>query len=530
MSQETKSKRKLLAVFVWVGIIAILAVAFKAYTSSSKSDAEKELVESTGSSSKCKHTTKVRADSFSGYAILRSDVLKKELRRHNLCLRIDPDKKDGSVDYTGRMKALQNGDADMAVFTVDALLKAGYKLGDFPASMVQVIDVTKGGDAIVAYKSAVPNIEALDDPNARFVMTPDSPSEFLARVTISQFSLLSLPEKWWEEADGAEDAYKKFLSTPKTSKRAFVLWEPYVSKALKDPDVHVLLGTDKVTDYIVDALFVNRKYLDKHPEKVRIIVESYMRAAYSYTTNTDRLVDLVLEDAERSGIKMTRMDARNTVNGIEWKNTVENYGYFGIRDIDGVTPMEDVIDKIAKVLVQTGSIPRNPVEGKAHTLFHDGILKSMEMSDFHPGKRSEIVKGVGPTSDDLKSARTATALPPLEDAQWKNLAVVGNLRIVPLVFGRGNAVLSVDSERELDELAKRIKSWPQYYVKIVGHARAEGDAKANLRLSKQRAEAARDYLVDLGVQEDRLRAEAATVSKKGGAGQSVSFIVGTVPY
>jgi hypothetical protein len=38
----------------------------------------------------------------------------------------------------------------LAVFTIDSLITAGAKAGDFPGSIVLVIDETKGGDAIVA--------------------------------------------------------------------------------------------------------------------------------------------------------------------------------------------------------------------------------------------------------------------------------------------------------------------------------------------------------------------------------------------
>lgn len=524
---ESRNKKILLVAAAWIAIGGVLAVGYKVFVSSKKSDEAKELLEDTGSSSQYKHTIKVRADSFSGYAVLRSDLMKKQMRKHKIRLKIEDDK----ADYIARMKALRDGDADMAVFTVDAFITAGAKLGgDYPASIAMVIDETVGGDAIVAYKTGLGKLRDLDDPNARIVMTPNSPSEFLARVVIAHFSLLSLPEKWWIEADGAEDVYKKLKSTSKREKKAFVLWEPYVSMALKDPDVHVLLGSDKVKGHIVDVLVVNRKFLDKHPEQVRAVVESYMRAQYSYTKRSNGMTDLVLKDAKLTGTAMTNIEARYTVNGIEWKNTVENYAYFGIKDVKGVPTMEDVINNITSVLVKTGALPKNPVEGRTHTLFYDGIFKGLDADNFHPGKRLEVVKGIGPTPDDLDHARTAAALPPLTDEQWGTLTVVGNMRIEPLVFGRGNARISSGSERELDDLAKRIRSWPQYYIRIVGHARAEGDKDANLKLSKKRAEAARDYLVELGISENRLRAEAATVQKKGGAGQSVSFVVGTVPY
>ena len=82
----------------------------------------------------------------------------------------------------------------------------------FPGSIVLVIDESKGADAIVAYKRAVPHIPSLSHPRARIVLTPDSPSETLARIMINKMSLPSLPASWAVETKGAEEVYKRLKS------------------------------------------------------------------------------------------------------------------------------------------------------------------------------------------------------------------------------------------------------------------------------------------------------------------------------
>ena len=98
----------------------------------------------------------------------------------------------------------------MAVFTIDSLLSAGARAGDFPASIVLVLDETKGSDAMVAMQSAVKGLEDLNDPSARIVLTPNSPSEFLARVVMAHFDLPRLPAQWSIEDQEASDVYRKF--------------------------------------------------------------------------------------------------------------------------------------------------------------------------------------------------------------------------------------------------------------------------------------------------------------------------------
>ncbi|KPJ86119.1 hypothetical protein AMJ57_00525 [Parcubacteria bacterium SG8_24] len=525
MSGTKKATRTILVAGAWILIIGILGVAYRYLI---HPYFQEELTEATGSSSQYKHVVKVAADSFSGYAILRSPALAGELKSQGIRLEIEDDR----ADYEARLKALRDEDVDLAVFTVDSLIYAGAKMGEYPASIVMVIDETNGADAIVAYQGAVGSIQDLDSPDARIVLTPSSPSEFLARVVVATFSLPSLPEKWWEEADGAEAVYKEFRKAKgDKGKRAFVLWEPYVSKALDEPGAHVLLDSSKLSGYIVDVLVANRKFLQKHPELVRAVVESYQRAAFSYGRQADGMVKLVMDDAKRTGSDtLSEAQARKLVDGIRWKNTLENYAHLGLQPTKGVQHLEDIIGNIADVLVKTGALDRDPLEGKASTLFYDGTLRDLLAENFHPGKKVNVIQGMGPGTSDLDAVRGAAALPALSDEQWDRIVAVGNMRIDPIAFSRGNARISVRSQRDLDRLSQQLESWPNSYLKVIGHARAEGDPQANRELAKSRAEAAVRHLTSRGVPTTRLRAEVADPSGNGGGSQSVSFILGNLPY
>ena len=76
-------------------------------------------------------------------------------------------------------------------------------------------------------------------------------------------------------------------------------------------------------------------------------------------------------------------------------------------------------------------------------------------------------------------------------------------------FERGKAKIRSVSDDLLAEVAKVLNENPRIKkIRIEGHASAEGQAKRNLKLSKQRAEAVRDHLVRRGkVAPERLEAE-----------------------
>lgn len=73
-------------------------------------------------------------------------------------------------------------------------------------------------------------------------------------------------------------------------------------------------------------------------------------------------------------------------------------------------------------------------------------------------------------------------------------------------FETASSRLLEDSKSVLDETAETLLKHPELKAEVAGHSDITGSRDFNLRLSKQRAEAVRDYLVSKGVAADRLTA------------------------
>ncbi|MEL6760111.1 MAG: phosphate ABC transporter substrate-binding/OmpA family protein [Myxococcota bacterium] len=519
-----KKQRNVLAIgFVWLVILGALSAGYKFLL---EPYLEGDLISATGSDSQYNAEITLALDAFSGYAVFRSESMGRLLKQRGIKLELE----DDGADYESRMKSLKRGKVDLAVFTVDAFLYAGAKLGSYPASIVMAIDETVGADAIVAFKRETPTLQSLDRVQTRIVATPSSPSEFLARTMIATLSLPKLPERWLEEEDGAERVFKRLRTADGEERNfAYVLWEPFVSKALDEDGVHVLLDSSKMKGYIVDVLVANREFIRDHGDLVQATVESYMRAAWSYGQKPGGMVALVQSDAEASGAPLSEEEAKNIADGIQWKNTLENYSHFGVIEDSAIQldSMEDIIAKVADVLVRTDALEESPVDGNESTLYFRGFLETLQGAGFHPGKKVDILDGVGPTTDDLDEVRSAVELPPLSDKEWTALKTVASMRVESIAFRRGTAEISEFSQAELDALARRFDSLPSYYMRVVGNARKEGDAAANKKLARDRADAVLNYLVERGVDTDRLRAVTGNSS---GEAAEVSFVLGQKPY
>ncbi len=526
MSQK-RAKGCLVASVLWCIILIVLAVAYRFLVHPLLTE---KLTEETGSSSQYQDEIRLAADSFSGYAILRSDDVKQSLRKEGIKLTVQ----DDQADYAARLESLKNGDTDLAVFTIDSYLTAGTKAGEFPGSIILVIDETKGGDAILANPNAVQSLQDLNDSNASIVLTPDSPSEFLARVVLAHFNLPNLPDSWIRPADGAQSVLSEARRANSRDKVAYVLWEPYVSRAINNHGLKILLDSSKLEGYIVDVLVAQRSFLRNNPEKVSTFVQAYLRASFNHHQESSGMVKLVQTDAATSGgEQLDAAQAQQVVKGIQWKNTLENYSHFGIHsqtEHSDLPHLEDMIMNIVDVLVKTKAIDEDPLAGSYHTLFYQKILADLQADGFHPGRQINVVSGIGEGLESIESVRATSEAAAISESQWASLRPVGELRIKPLVFVRGSSNVSLTSKRDLAEVAKKLQTFPEFYVRLIGQTRAEGDADANRRLAEQRANAVAERLTSAGVGSQRIRTEAAPSVDRSGSAQSVRFVVGQLPY
>lgn len=510
------SRGKLLAVCcVWLAILTVAAVGWKLLVAPAREKAEQEAQQQaeqdrlakTSASGRYKHTIRFALDSFSGYAVLRSAEFRNELASAEIKLELV----DDGANYPQRIAALESGQVQMAVITIDALVKGCATSGSRPATIVALVDETRGADAMVAYTKAVPNVDALNDPAMKFVLTPDSPSETLARVVRAHFSLDRLGPDPFVKAADAEDVFKRFQQARPETPQVFVLWEPYVTKVLEHPATHRVVDSSRFRGYIVDVIVANREYVARNPELVAAFLKAYFRARYAYR---DKMVELVREDADKLGTPLTQQQAENLADGIWWKNTQENYAQFGLRPAGALQHVEDMIGNITRVLSDTGAIARDPTDKRPNLLYYDKALGRLADEGFHPGM-------------DVERVRDETVkLPALSPAQWDKLVPVGTLEVPPLVFARGTARLTGPSTKALDDLIQKLRTFPQYYVLVRGNAALEGDPQANKELAEQRAKAAGQYLIDGGVDASRVRA----VGGKPSGRTAVTFMLGETAY
>jgi outer membrane protein OmpA-like peptidoglycan-associated protein/ABC-type nitrate/sulfonate/bicarbonate transport system substrate-binding protein len=446
-----------------------------------------------------KGTIMLAMDNWVGYQPLCSQQMKTRLRQAGYILECVND----DANYPERMEKLRKGGYQMAVATVDSYLLNGAK-EKFPGVIAAVIDESFGGDAMLAWKKTYQNLDQLKTArDLKIALTPDSPSEHLAKAAAVHFDIPALKgdkRPWLVATAGSEEAFQKLV---KKEVDIAVLWEPDVSRALKEGkgEIVKLLGTEVTAKLIVDILLVNRDYAQANPEAVKALLSNYFNTLKYYRDNPDELRQDLKKQTELSGEQVEDM-----LKGVKWASLTDNaQSWFGVSSF-GSTPEEGLIETIEgaiRILVGSGDMSASPLPD--HNPYR--ITNSQFVADLYQGLMSAgqfTTPGKVPGSSSAPLAQ----FKPLADRDWQALREVGTLQVRPILFQTGTASLSYEGKLELDAAAQSLGHYPGFRVLIKGHTSDQGDRNANQKLSIARAEAVQRYLtLTHGLDKNRLRAD-----------------------
>ena len=435
---------------------------------------------STSDAANTKGIVKVGVDNWVGYFPLCSKHMKNRMRTAGYVFECIDDK----ANYEERMEKLKEGQIQFAVATVDSYILNGKK-EDFPATIVTVIDESKGGDAIVARKSKISSLDVMKkNKDYKVAFTPASPSEHLLRSITDHFDITRLKDKggdWRVETDGSPQAYKKLKNGDVD---VAVLWEPDVSKAVADKDFIKILGTEDTRNLIVDILLVEREFSKNREEVVKVVLSNYYRTLKHYRNNRNELKE-DLED--QTSLSSDKVDAM--LKGVKWFNMYDNASkWFGVTSKSGYknVGLANAIENTVDILINTGEFSSNPIPNNDSLV----LLNSFFVDNlYNNGLSQKFGKAAGSDNED------DFEFTPLASDRWDELRPVGTLKIRPISFQSGTADIDILGEMELEKVVKNLTHYPHFRVFIKGHTGVSGDKKINEKLSQERADTVKEYLV-----------------------------------
>jgi len=238
------------------------------------------------------------------------------------------------VDYTvvedpvQRFNALKSGNLDAIATTPDTFSRT-YANG---IETVQVLglDQSKGGDGIVAEKS-IGDIAGLK--GQKVGVSAGSTSQWFLAYVLDQNGM-SLDDV--EQVDMTSgDAGSAFAAGRIP---AAVTWEPWLSRAQKNPDGQVLVSTEKYPEIITDQVAFTPDFIKQHPESVKAFVKGYQDAVDYLHSNEDEAFAAVAEY-----LGQTPEEIEATMETVPIWGLEESREYYGTKDAPG--PIYDIFKK-----------------------------------------------------------------------------------------------------------------------------------------------------------------------------------------
>jgi outer membrane protein OmpA-like peptidoglycan-associated protein len=444
------------------------------------------------------HTVRWAGDSYAGYAFIKSTEMRKRLARKGIVLNFN----DDGAAYAERLKKLNDSEYDFIVLPISSYMEHGSRY-KYPGVITGAISESRGADAILAFKDfPFTKINDLNDSEIKITLTPDSPSEDLVNLTITNFDLDELQgrEDWMIEASGSEAVYKQAKADqndPAKGKHLYPMWEPDISNAVENLGMKKIWGSDNFRNYIVDVFVFSRKYVNNKEADVREIIRTYFEVVDYYMARKEEMFD---ELRSVTGAKRTIVPS--FMDNIKWYNLQENaHLMFGIQGVTGAGSYAD--EGLVKTIYAWNDVNRlmkkdikvdNPYEILNKT-FIEGLV-------------STAVIPVGTKLENVKDFET------LSNDQWEKLQESGTMRVENITFQSGIGRLDNLGEETVDNVAQKlIHNYPDYRVLVAGHT-AFGDAEANLKLSQERADIVRQQLIAVyNIDEDRIMAKGFGADK-----------------
>jgi OmpA-OmpF porin, OOP family len=97
----------------------------------------------------------------------------------------------------------------------------------------------------------------------------------------------------------------------------------------------------------------------------------------------------------------------------------------------------------------------------------------------------------------------------LEAGTAPDTHVAGHLmRLNNLIFELGKSKISPESYGELELVVKMLKENPKMVIQLEGHTDYQGNPKDNMKLSKERVDAVKGFLVEKGIHSNRIKTKA----------------------
>jgi outer membrane protein OmpA-like peptidoglycan-associated protein/ABC-type taurine transport system substrate-binding protein len=369
-------------------------------------------------------------------------------------------------DWTEGAAALATGNVDVMLTTADVWAKDQAKLEEkgFSGRAFFMVDWSRGADGVIA-SQGINDIEGLAGKTIAFA--PYTPSHFLLWNGLKNSGLSTtqrneIMAKAIHTKDGIEPA--TLFAQQKID--AAVAWEPDMSDAVgKRPGSKKIYDTKIASKLIADILVVSDSFAAKNPHTLIKFVEGWLKGVETIKEQPARAYNLL---GSIKDMNIPADLAKTMLEGVYLSDYASNLDFFNARG--GAESDYAIIMRGAQEMYK-----------------EDRIIK--KLTDPKPTMDTRYLAAL-----EGKFSKTSTEAPVEYKAPSKGAAPFATQRRT-IYFESGSAVISPDSKPVVDEIGNFMRSYENTVVSIEGNTDSNGTRALNMRLSKERADSVKNYLV-----------------------------------
>ena len=376
-------------------------------------------------------------------------------------------------DFVPSREAWKHDDVDLLWATIDAFPTEAGGLSQFQPVVLFQADWSRGGDAIVARRG----ISKVSDLKGKKVA--------VAELTPSHSFLL-----WMLEAGGLtqddieivpqESAVQAAQIFKSQRVDAAVVWSPDDILSIKAvPGSRVLESTRSASNIIADVFFAKKDFVNANKKRLEQLYEGWMKGAAeinSSAASRNKAATILSQEFTERGTALSVAEADEMIGNVRLVTHGDNKNFFGLNSkFKGVTG-ESLYSRMSNVyndLGQTGDrFP--PTWGQIN---YPGLVMNTTLSgeQHFPEAGKEFSKV---TKADETKAAIAT-------------------KQVSINFRTGEFQLDENAKYIIDrDFVPIANAFSNARIRIEGNTDNTGSRATNVALSRKRAQAVADYLVN----------------------------------
>ncbi|HEX3746833.1 MAG TPA: phosphate ABC transporter substrate-binding/OmpA family protein [Bryobacteraceae bacterium] len=369
-------------------------------------------------------------------------------------------------DWTEGSTALATNNVDVMLTTDDVWGKDFGKFQDqgFHAHAFYMVDWSRGADGIIGAQG-IRSIEDLAGKTVAFA--PFTPSHFLLWNGL-QSSGLSTEQRneIFAKAVHTKDGIEPATLFAQQKVDAAVAWDPDMSDAVaKRPGSRKIYDTRVANHLIADILVVSDKFAAANPGVVLKLAQGWLQGVNFIKQQPDRAYTLI---GTIKDFNIPADLAKTMLDGVHLSDYADNQQFFGAAgsdsDYSNIFKMSQTMYRELREIRNT-SDPEDTVDRRY----------IQQLAAQFPNSPAE------PPTVYKEPAKNATP-------------IVTQRRSI--YFDPNSANMGVDSRAVVDEIGEFMRAYENTVVDIEGNTDASGARDLNMDLSKKRADAVKNYLVE----------------------------------